>query len=303
MKKIAYAVLGMGLLANTAFAKTFNLPTTDESLIGRIQYTTDAGVSTSALAHHFNLGQNTVISANPGAVENGLLPKAVATTVPTQFLLPPMRREGIIINLPEMRMYYFPKNSNTVMTFPIGIGKIGKTTPIRDTAIARKMVNPSWTPPEDIREFNRQQGIELPKTMGPGPDNPLGPYAIYLKIPTYLIHSTIFPESIGRRASFGCIRMHEDDIKEFFPVVQAGTPVVIVDMPIKVAWNNNQLYVETHPQLEEKGSSDTSINTMVNAVEQRIPNNDHVVLVNWPMLAYLSEQPDGIPHEVGVKVR
>ncbi len=90
--------------------------------------------------------------------------------------------------------------------------------------------------------------------MGPGPDNPLGPYAIYLRIPTYLIHSTIIPESIGRRASFGCIRMNENDIKQFFPLVTPGTPVAIIDMPNKVAWQDNKLILEAHPPLEERSS-------------------------------------------------
>lgn len=295
-------LLVSSFLSSALAAQTFTLPSQNESVIGTIHYVeSTATESTPTLANRYNLGQNALIAANPGLTENGALPDKEYLTVPTQFLLPALPRKGIIINLPEMRMYYFPTNSDVVMTFPIGIGKIGKTIPLANTAVTKKVVNPTWIPPEDIRAFNRQQGVELPRVMGPGPDNPLGPYAIYLRIPTYLIHSTIFPESLGRRASFGCIRMNEDDIREFFPSVQPGTPVTIVDMPIKVAWENNSLYLEAHPPLEER-SHLISVDGVVNSIEQSTAAKKEIVLVNWQLVSYLAEQPDGVPHEVGTTV-
>src|SRR5437016_9011944 len=113
------------------------------------------------------------------------------------------------------------------------------------------MENPTWVPTDDIRQFNLAQGIILPQVMPPGPDNPLGPYAIYMSIPTFLIHSTIFPESVGKRASFGCLRMYESDIKQFFPIVKKGVPVVIINSPLKVNWQQDKLYMEAYPTLEE----------------------------------------------------
>lgn len=298
---LSIAALGMSLCATQVSASTFTLPSSNESILGNLEYTIAAPTDTTpSLAHRYNLGQNALIAANKGVAENAPLRDGAHLTVPTQFLLPALPRQGIIVNLAEMRMYYFPKGSNTVMTFPIGIGKIGKTIPIENTSITRKMVNPTWTPPEDIRQFNREQGIELPRTMGPGPDNPLGPYAIYLRIPTFLIHSTIFPESIGRRASFGCIRMNEDDIKEFFPAVQPGTPVTIVDMPIKVAWQDNSLVLEAHPPLEER-SHLVSLDSVVNTVEQSMPRSQ-LTFVDWQTVSYLANNPDGIPHQIGVRV-
>lgn len=298
---LSMAAFSMSLLASHVLASTFTLPSPNESILGNLEYITASPTETTpTLAQHYNLGQNALIAANKGIRENARLPDGSRLTIPTEFLLPPLPRQGIIVNLAEMRMYYFPKGSNVVMTFPIGIGKIGKTIPIENTSITRKVVNPTWTPPEDIRQFNREQGIELPRTMGPGPDNPLGPYAIYLRIPTYLIHSTIFPESIGRRASFGCIRMNEDDIKEFFPSVQPGTPVAIVDMPIKVAWQDSYLVLEAHPPLEER-SHLVSLDTVVNSVEQSMPLSQ-LTFVNWQLVAYLANHPDGIPHPIGVRV-
>jgi L,D-transpeptidase ErfK/SrfK len=282
-------------------AGQFPLPAANSSIVGTISYsTTTKGETLLSIGQKHNIGVNAMLGANPGGTEITPLAEGTLVKIPTRFLLPPGPRNGIVINLPEMRMYYYPKGSDKLMTFPIGIGKIGRTIPITDTAIARKTVNPTWIPPQSIRDFNHQQGIELPHAMGPGPDNPLGPFAIYLKVPTFLIHSTIYPESIGRRASFGCIRMHETDIKEFFPLVQAGTPVEIIDMPIKVGWAGNKLYLEAHQPLEEHG--DGGVTAIVHHLETAKSSNE-VTLVNWPAVAYLAEQRDGVPHEIGFKVK
>jgi L,D-transpeptidase ErfK/SrfK len=294
-------ILSFSLFASAVAANTFSLPPPSEAIIGNLEYASGAGETAPSLAHRYDLGQNAIVAANAGIPDNAILPGGTVT-IPNRFMLPPLPRKGVIINLPEMRLYYYPSGRNTVMTFPIGIGKIGKTIPLAMTSITRKVVNPTWTPPQDIREFNRNQGIELPYRMGPGPDNPLGPYAIYLRIPTYLIHSTIFPESIGRRASFGCIRMNEDDIKEFFPIIEPGTPVTIVNMPTKVAWQDNTLYLEVHPPLEEHSNTPSvGVNGAVNSIQQALAPNQ-LVFVNWQLVAYLAEQPDGIPHKVGVRI-
>jgi len=288
--------------ASSVHATTFDLPTPNDALIGNIGYASVApGETPASIGQRYNVGVNGVVDANPGITDSTVFAGNSTVKLATEFLLPPVPRRGIVVNLPEMRIYYYPAGSNRVMTFPVGIGKIGKTIPLTNTAIARKVVNPVWIPPADIRQYDREVlGIDPPKVMPPGPDNPLGPYAIYLKLPTYLIHSTIFPESIGRRASFGCIRMHEDDIKQFFPMVKAGIPVVIIDMPNKVAWNGTDLYLEAHPPLEERNTDPSAaLNALVDTIESRLPK-DQFTLVNWQLVAYLAEQPDGVPHEIGV---
>jgi L,D-transpeptidase ErfK/SrfK len=285
---------------HTALANTYSLPGAGNSIIGDVSYTSAWGGETLVgIGQRNNIGLNAMINANPGLGDNTRLSSGTHVKVPAKFLLPPLPRKGIVVNVAEMRMYYYPEGSSSVMTFPIGIGKLSKTMPLGNTTITRKKVNPTWTPPESIRSFNRDQGIELPYAMGPGPDNPLGPYAIYLGFPTFLIHSTIFPESIGRRASFGCIRMHETDIKQFFPLVEPGTPVAVIDMPNKVAWNGNSLYLETHPSLEE--STDKGMSSVMANVQEAIPHHG-VTLVNWQAVAYLADQQDGIPHEIGMKI-
>ncbi len=283
-----------------AFARTYALPSNGDALIGKSEYiTTSSGETLINIAQRFDVGLNGIVDANLSINPAQPLPHGIRIHIPTAFLIPAQKQKGIIINLPEMRMYYFPTNSHgIVMTYPIGIGRVGKTIPIANTAVLGKRMNPTWTAPKDIREFNEQQGITLPITMPAGPDNPLGPYAIYLKIPTYLIHSTIIPESVGKRASFGCIRMHEEDIKDFYPLVTSGTPVSIVNLPSKTGWKGNSLFLENHDALQEH--PDEGYNGMVNALYHA--GRGRATLVDWQLVSFLAEDHDGLPHEVGFKV-
>ncbi|MDR3490591.1 MAG: L,D-transpeptidase family protein [Gammaproteobacteria bacterium] len=293
-------LLGILFFTKCAFAATYALPSTGDALIGKSEYvTTTSGETLVSIAKRFDVGLNGIVDANGGINPSQPLPHGITIHVPTKFLLPAQKQKGIVINLPEMRMYYYPPNSHgIVMTYPIGIGKVNKTIPIANTSVSGKTLNPSWTPPKDIREFNEQQGITLPVTMPAGPDNPLGPYAIYLNIPTFLIHSTIFPESVGKRASFGCIRMHETDIKDFYPLVSRGTPVSIINVPTKTGWKGNHLFLETHDVLQEH--PDEGYNGMVNALYNS--GRGRATLVDWQLVAFLAEDHDGMPHDVGFKV-
>lgn len=299
--KLGKALLVLGLLATThAYASTYSLPAADQSLIGRLQVGLTGGEdSATTVAERYDIGYNAIESANPHLNLARKFPSSAPLQIPTQHLLPNQPRVGIVVNLPEMRMYYYV--GNEVHTYPIGIGKIGKTIPIRPAKITRKTENPTWIPPQDIREYNLSQGIVTPQVFPPGPDNPLGPYAIYMSIPTYLIHSTIYPESIGKRASFGCIRMYESDIKQFFPSVQKGIPIAIINSPTKVGWQGNHLYVETHQPLEEHNdASDASLAGMVQLLSTA--SKDQPTLVDWQLVAYLAKERDGVPHEVGIKM-
>ena len=299
-KKIGKALPAIFLLVTThVFATAYSVPPSSESLIGQVQY--GSGESVVSVARRYDVGYNALEGANPQYnLERGF-PSSTTLVIPTQHLLPNEPREGIVINLPEMRMYYYPVGTNEVLTYPIGIGKIGKTIPITRTAITRKVKDPIWIPPDDIREFNLQQGIVLPKIMPPGPDNPLGPYAIYMRVPTYLIHSTIFPESVGKRASFGCIRMYESDIEDFFPSIQGGIPVAIINSPAKAGWQDNHLYLETHEPLEEHGDAyNASLPGVVHLIDR--VTQGQPTLVDWQLVSYIVKEQDGLPHEVGMRI-
>jgi L,D-transpeptidase ErfK/SrfK len=303
MKKIGKLVsIGFLFAATNVFAAAYSVPPANESLIGNMQFSTVSnGDTVVTIAKRYDIGYNAIENANPQLNMAMGFPIGTPLQIPTQHLLPNLPRVGIIINLPEMRMYYFPDGTNQVYTYPIGIGKIGKTIPITRTAITRKTKNPSWIPPEDIRQFNLDQGIVLPKVMPPGPDNPLGPYAIYMQVPTYLIHSTIFPESVGKRASFGCIRMYESDIEDFFPSITKGIPVNIINQPTKIAWQDNHLYMESHEPLEEHNkASGATLASMVHLIDETTQSQP--MLIDWQAVAYIDEERDGLPHQIGMKL-
>lgn len=294
--------LVIALFSTSAWSSAYRLPSNQESLVGGMQKTVSKkGDSVINVAERYDIGFNAITSANPDIDPGYQFRPGTNLVIPTLHLLPSLPRTGIVINLPEMRLYYYPQGENGVLTYPIGIGKIGKTIPIKTTSIVRKQIDPSWHPTTSIREFNEKQGIILPKTMPAGPDNPLGRYAIYLTIPTYLIHSTIFPESVGKRASFGCTRMYESDIKDFFPSIEKNIPVVIINSPVKIGWQDNRLYMEAHKPLEEHNqASDNSLPGVVNLINTA--TQDQTTLIDWQLVAYLLKTRDGIPHEIGMKI-
>lgn len=300
-KKLGPLFGAIFLLSSTQlFATSYILPPPEQSLIGNIKYTSAGWNDTAAnLAHHYDIGFNAIAKANPHLqLAQNKVPSGAPMTIPSQHLLPDLPRKGIIINLPEMRMYYFLPGSNKVLTYPIGIGKNGKTIPITETFITEKKTNPTWRPPDDIREFNLEQGIILPKVMQPGPDNPLGHFAIYMKLPTYLIHSTIFPESVGKRASFGCIRMYESDIESFFATIESGIPVAIINAPVKINWQAKHLMMEAHVPLEEHSTMyESSLPGIIHNVVTLA--NNKPTLIDWQSIAFIEKERDGLPHDIG----
>jgi L,D-transpeptidase ErfK/SrfK len=173
--------------------------------------------------------------------------------IPSMHLLPDEHETGIVINLADMRLCLF--GAGGVTSWPIGIGREGRSTPVGATRAIRKVMNPSWYPPGSIRA----EKPWLPARVGPGPDNPLGNRAIYLGWPRYLIHGTNKPYGVGRRTSSGCIRMYPWDVEALFELVQPGTPVRVVNQPVKLGWIDNVLFVEVHQtgaqqdQLEAEG--------------------------------------------------
>jgi L,D-transpeptidase ErfK/SrfK len=293
--------LALAISAAPAFATTYVMPEPGSALLGTVGYkVSEPGETLLAIAQRNDLGVNAIEGANRGIPAQAMLRTGTHVQIPSSYLLPPLQRTGIVINLPEMRMYYYTSNK-TVKTYPIGIGRVGKTIPLTRTIVMRKVKNPVWIPPEDIRAFNEQQGVVLPRIMPAGPDNPLGPYAIYLNLPTYLIHSTIFPDSVGTRASFGCIRMHETDILDFFPIIESGTEVTIVDMPTKVGWQGKTLLLEAHAPLEERSSEySASYPGMVNSISYAI--SSHPTFVDWQLVEDLSQIRDGLPHDIGFRL-
>lgn len=241
-------------------AKEYPLPPANSRLVGEpISYIVpDDGRPLETIAAEFSVGLLALMSANPGV--DPLLPKAGSELIiPSWFLLPDVPREGIVLNLSELRLYYFPSDKNVVYVYPIGIGQLGRETPVTKTKVISKRANPTWTPTEKIRENYAQQGIELPPFVPAGPDNPMGLFAIRLAEDngTYLIHGTNANFGIGLRVSSGCIRLRPPDIEELFNMVPVGIPVNIINEPIKYSVEpNGHRYIEVHQPLSRTESED-----------------------------------------------
>ena len=218
----------------------------DSDIVGEVRYHKVGDEdSLYSLAEKYNLGILELMAANPG-VDPWVPPKNSVVKIPSIYILPRDMRKGIVINLSELRLFYF-KDKNTVITFPVGIGREGWQTPVGKTKIALKRKNPVWIPTKSILEENPN----LPKIVPAGPDNPLGKYALNLGWPSFAIHGTNKPYGIGQRSSHGCIRMYPSDIEELFKAVKTGTKVTITDDSYKLGWRDGVLYLESTPTQEQ----------------------------------------------------
>lgn len=215
--------------------------------IGEMQeYTATHDDTLVKVAREYNLGFVELRAANP-AVDPWLPGAGTKLLIPKWNLLPEAPHEGVVINVPEMRVYVYAKDKNNPITFPIAIGREGLETPIGTTTIQRKMKDPIWRPTPRMRA----EDPKLPAEVGPGPENPMGTHALYLGWPSFAMHGTNKPYAIGRRASSGCIRMYPEDITQMFSMLPVGTKVTTVNQPIKLAWIDNVLYLEAHPDLDQ----------------------------------------------------
>jgi len=214
----------------------------------------------SAIGRQYNLGYEEMRSANPG-VDQWLPGEGTPIYLPTQSILPEVPHSGIVVNVPAMRIFYFstekPKQAGGVETLkvtshPIGIGVEGWATPFGEAKVTQKVKDPVWYVPASIRKEHAERGDPLPSVVKPGPDNPLGAYALTLSLPSYLIHGTNKPAGVGMRSSHGCIRLYPEDIEELFTRVPRGTAVRLVNQPVLAGWRDGQLYLEIHPPLAEE---------------------------------------------------
>ncbi|MCZ4292789.1 MULTISPECIES: L,D-transpeptidase family protein [Vibrio] len=239
-------------ISSPLFAATYDLPAKESSIVGRTQYhKVQEGDTLANIAKQYDVGFLSLMAANKG-VDPFLPTIDYVLTIPTQIILPNVERQGIVINLAELRLYYFEPEINKVHIFPVGIGRIGRDTPEMETKISQKRPNPTWTPPASIRKEYLAKGIELPAVVPAGPENPLGEYALRLAYGAgdYLIHGTNKDFGIGLRVSSGCIRMDPKDIEWLFSQVQLGEKVRVINEPIKVALEpDRSVFLEAHEPL------------------------------------------------------
>ena len=267
-----------------------------ESMVGRSQvYIARYEDTLPDIARRFGMGIAELRIANPG-VDTWLPGEGAAIRLPSRFILPDAPRSGLVINVAEMRVYYYPKGAPVVHTWPISIGRVGWETPLGETSIVRKKARPIWYPPDSIREESARSGTTLPRAVGPGPDNPLGSHALYLGFPQYLIHGTNKPFSIGMRVSHGCVRMYPEHIVELFELLEPGTPVTLVHQGVKAGWAGDELYVEVHPNVGVPGEeARPSMTEVVSTLIASTSTAGSPVTLDWKRVEEALATANGIP--------
>jgi len=231
----------------------------EQTVVGIPQVVLARHVDTlSDLARAYGLGYDELAVANPG-VDPWLPGDQTPVLLPTQFVLPDVPREGMVLNIASRRLFYFPQmpegQAQVVKTYPIGIGRVGWETPLGVTTVVAKAVNPHWYVPASVRREHREMGNPLPSVIPPGPDNPLGSRVLKLEMPGYLIHGTNQPYGVGMRVSHGCVRLYPENIEYLYELVNIGEPVRIINEPFLIGELNGEILFEAHQPLEDDAIS------------------------------------------------
>jgi L,D-transpeptidase ErfK/SrfK len=302
----AFLILLVIAAAGAAGATEYTLPSPNAVVVGEDQTVVTVYEDTLYdLAAKYSLGSEELIRVNPGV--DPWIPGAGKTlVVPGRHILPPGPHEGIVVNLPEHRLYYYPKpkrdGSRVVITYPVSIGKMDWRTPLGLTHVTQKQKNPIWYPPESVRKEHAAAGDPLPARVPAGPDNPLGGYAMRLAAGngTYLIHGTNNPIAVGLAVTHGCIRMYPDDVAALFPLVAVGTPVRLINEPVKVAWVDGELLLEAHPPVDAEGQSfEPDIDQFSQLLQAEV--GDSTVAIHWDYAREVLQKADGVIATVGLE--
>jgi len=320
------------VLPCSGYAEVYELPPAGNDVIGALT-TVKARADDTLLdiARLHGLGYEDIVRANPD-VDTWLPGEGTEVILPTRYVLPAGERRGLILNLAEYRLYYYPEpqagGPAVVMTYPISIGRMDWETPLGRTSVISKVRDPAWYPPASVRAEHAADGDPLPRIVPPGPQNPLGKYAMRLGLPGYLIHGTNRPAGVGMRVTHGCIRLFPEDIDFLFNQVGINTPVRIINEPVKVGWDGNELLVEVHESLEvmpppadNPDNEPATENSAGEAVAEPIPlpalvRNKLTVLTEqfvaatnarpgelyWELAEQVLERADGVPVRAGRQI-
>jgi L,D-transpeptidase ErfK/SrfK len=297
--------LGVSLLVTApAFADQYVITPESGDLVGEARSTEARHEDTLIdIAREYNLGYDEIVNANPG-IDPWLPGAGVRVELAKHRVLPMAERRGIVINLPEHRLYYFPKartgQEAEVYSYPVSIGKMDWRTPLGGTKIVQKVKDPPWYPPQSVRDEHAKNGEILPPVVPAGPDNPLGQFAMRLGIPggSYLIHGTNKPAGIGMQVTHGCMRLYPEDIESLFGMVAVGTPVTIVNQPFKAGWQDGRLWVEVHPALKEDVVEPPTLTDLTRLVVEA--TREALVPVDWSAVQRAFAESRGIPVPVTV---
>ena len=289
-----------------AHATVYTLNSKDDAVFGEDQTVTTVYEDTLYdLAAKYSLGSEEIIRVNPG-IDPWIPGAGKQVIIPGRHILPPGPHEGIVVNLPEHRLYYYPKpkrgQPQQVITYPVSIGKMDWRTPLGLTHVIGKQKDPTWYPPESVRKEHAANDDPLPASVPPGPDNPLGQYAMRLAAGngTYLIHGTNNPKAVGMPITHGCIRMYPDDVQALFPLVPVGTPVRLINDPIKVAYVDGELLLEAHPPVDAEGQSfEPNVDQFSELLQKAVGGT--VVAIHWDYAREVLQKADGVIATVGLE--
>jgi L,D-transpeptidase ErfK/SrfK len=273
-------------------AAAYSLPQDDSHLVGavttiRVRYQD----TLATVAEEYGLGYREILDANPD-VDAWIPGEGTEVVLPTAYVLPDAPREGVVINIAEYRLYYYPPKSNMVVTYPVGLGRDEFRTPLVSTRVVTAIENPSWTPTPSSRQEHAAAGNPLPTVVPPGPDNPLGSLALQLDIPGYFIHGTNQPFGVGQMVSHGCIRLYEPHIATLAELAKKGTPVHIVNEPYKVGWRNDQLFLEVHRDVYDAVDPSELKRRISQATKNR------AAVIDWARIDGLVGSPTGVPTRI-----
>ena len=305
--RAALVALSLVIVLRPVGAAEYRLPADGEDLVGALQQVRVEGEDTLLdIALREEVGQREIVIANPG-VDRWLPGEGSEVLLPVRFILPDAPRSGIVLNVPEMRLYFYPRHrggSAAVVTYPVSIGRMDWKTPLGTTRVVQKKRNPDWRPPQSIKDAALAEGEPLADVVPAGPDNPLGTRAMRLGIPGYLIHGTNRPFGVGMQVTHGCVRLTPAAVEALFERVRVGTGVNIVDQPIKVGWSDGTLFVEVHPPLEVAADEDVRVEERAARHQQALELvdaaiGDRPVAMDAEVLADAVDAGQGIPVPIG----
>ena len=277
-----------------------------DDVVGLVQVTTIGADDTLPdVARRFNLGYEEIVRANPG-VDPWLPGEGREITLPTQFVLPNAPREGLVINVPAMRLFYYPKREEgepaVVYTYPIGIGKVGWATPEGTTKVLARTKDPTWRVPASIRKEHLENGDPLPAVVPPGPDNPLGRHSFTLGWPSYLVHGTNKPYGVGMRSSHGCIRLYPEDIEMLFEAVPIGTKLRVVNQPYLIGRSGDDIVMKAYGALEDdkrawdKARRKLLEKSLTDGAKKAVKEGE--LAIDWDRVEVLATEARGVPVSV-----
>ncbi len=281
----------------------FTLTSPQQSVVGVPQVVFAQKEDTlSDLAREYGLGYDEIVAANPG-IDPWLPGENAAIVLPTQYVLPDLARQGVVLNIATKRLFYFPPAAEgepqQVLTYPIGVGRVGWETPLGATTVVSKAENPTWWVPLSVRQEHAEMGNPLPSVVPPGPDNPLGTRVLKLEMPGYLIHGTNQPYGVGMRVSHGCVRLYPENIELLYSLVEIGETVTIVNEPYQLGQRDGLTFFEAHEPLEDDAlSAEQRLQALLDARAEvdGLAMNDHL----QEHVRSLAAVPSGVPVNIAL---